>query len=89
MLPDIIAEDEIFLTLPAPGEAPEGLSSTGSAEFNRLWTFLHVPCLNVPVEHGPKGLPLGVQLVARRGSEAHLFATARWAARRLSLDLFD
>ena len=87
-LPEVIAADEIILTLPAPGEAPEGLSSTGSAEFNRIWTFLHVPCLHVPVDRGPKGLPLGIQLVARRGSEAHLFAAARWTARRLGLDLF-
>ncbi|MGB0551778.1 MAG: amidase family protein [Alphaproteobacteria bacterium] len=87
-LPDVIEETEIILTLPAPGEAPEGLTSTGSAEFNRLWTFLHVPCLHVPVDRGPTGLPIGIQLVSRRGSEAHLLATARWIARKLDLDLF-
>ncbi len=88
MLPNLIAEDEIILTLPAPGEAPEGLASTGSAEFNRLWTFLHLPCLTVPVDLGPTGLPLGVQLIARRSSEPHLLATARWVANQLSLPLF-
>ena len=88
MVPDIFAEDEIILTLPAPGEAPEGLSSTGSAEFNRLWTFLHIPCLSMPVDQGPAGLPLGVQLVSRRGSEPYLLAAARWLAQKLSLDLF-
>lgn len=87
-LPDIIGEDEVILTLAAPGEAPKGLESTGSAEFNRTWTFLHVPCLHVPVDRGPQGLPLGIQLVARRGSEAHLLAAARWVARKLALDLF-
>ena len=87
-LPNVIGETEIILTLPAPGEAPEGLASTGSAEFNRLWTFLHVPCLHVPVDRGPTGLPIGIQLVSRRGSEAYLLATARWIARNLNLDLF-
>jgi len=87
MLPNLIAEDEIILTLPAPGEAPEGLASTGSAEFNRLWTLLHLPCLSVPVDLGPTGLPLGVQLIALRGSEPHLLGTARWVASRLSLGL--
>ncbi len=85
--PDIVAKDEILLTLPAPGEAPEGLGSTGNAEFNRFWTTLHLPCLQIPVGKGPKGLPLGVQMVARKGSEAHLFAAARWAARTLNLPL--
>ena len=86
--PGLVSAEEIVLTLPAPGEAPEGLATTGSAEFNRLWTLLHVPCLHVPVGRGPKGLPLGIQLVSRRGAEAHLFAAARWSARTLGLDLF-
>ncbi len=88
LLPNVIAVDEIILTLPAPGEAPQGLSSTGSAEFNRLWTFLHIPCLSMPVDQGPTGLPLGIQLASRRGSEPYLLAAARWLARKLSLDLF-
>ena len=84
----IIDPEEIIITLPAPGEAPEGLKHTGSAEFNRLWTLLHVPCLHVPVDKGPKGLPLGIQLVSLRGSESTLLAAARWSARKLKLDLF-
>ena len=87
-LHDIIDPDEIIITLPAPGEAPEGLSHTGSAEFNRLWTLLHVPCLHIPVDKGPKGLPLGIQLASLRGSEASLLAAARWSAGKLALDLF-
>ncbi len=87
-LPCLFAADEIILTLSAAGEAPEGIAKTGTAEFNRLWTFLHVPCLQIPVDKGPRGLPLGVQLVSLTGSEPHLFAAARWAARKLGLDLF-
>tara|TARA_B100000676_G_scaffold198365_2_gene194963 strand:- start:868 stop:2160 length:1293 start_codon:yes stop_codon:yes gene_type:complete len=84
----IIGPEEIIITLPAPGEAPEGLTHTGSAEFNRLWTLLHLPCLHIPVDKGPKGLPLGIQLAALRGSESSLLAAARWSARKLKLDLF-
>ena len=84
----IIGPEEIIITLPAPGEAPEGLNHTGSAEFNRLWTVLHVPCLHVPVDKGPRGLPLGIQLVSLRGSESALLAAARWSAGKLKLDLF-
>ena len=31
---------DAILTLPAPGQAPRGLASTGSAVFNALWTQL-------------------------------------------------
>ena len=87
-LPGLVGEDEVILTLSAPGEAPKGLKSTGDPVFNRMWTFLHLPCLHIPVDKGPQGLPLGVQLVARQGSEAQLFAAARWTARALGLNLF-
>src|SRR5579862_1803309 len=32
----------------APGEAPEGLNSTGSPIFSRMWTALGVPCITLP-----------------------------------------
>lgn len=80
--------DDIAITLSAPGEAPKGLEATGNALFNRMWTALHVPCLHLPVETGPQGLPLGVTLVARKGHEQRLVAAGRWAATALDLPLF-
>jgi amidase len=80
--------DDIVITLSAPGEAPKGLESTGSAEFNRFWTALYVPCLHLPVDTGPQGLPLGVTLAARIGQEARVVSAGRWAARKLGLPLF-
>ncbi len=61
----LFGDFDVLITPSAIGEAPEGLESTGDAIFNRGWTMLHVPCLTVPAGHGPKGLPLGVQLIAR------------------------
>ncbi len=80
--------DDIAITLSAPGEAPKGLDSTGNALFNRMWTALHVPCLHLPVDAGPQGLPLGVTLIARKGHEQRLVAAGRWAATALDLPLF-
>ena len=79
--------DEIILTLSAPGEAPAGLQSTGNAVFNRAWTMMHVPCLQLPVREGPQGLPLGVQLISPHRDEGRLLAAARWLAKRLALPL--
>ena len=80
LIDTLLADDELMLTLPAAGEAPVGLASTGNAAFNRLWTMLGVPCITLPAGRGARGLPLGVQLVARNraGAEAELLAQARW-----------
>jgi amidase len=69
---------EAILTPAAPGEAPEGLSWTGDPACNSLWTLLHLPCVTVPAGSGPKGLPLGLQLVGRAGEESRLLSIAEW-----------
>ena len=62
----------------APGEAPKGLDWTGDPAFNFIWTSLHVPCVTVPAGTGPNGLPLGIQIVGRRGDDKAVLAWARW-----------
>jgi Asp-tRNA(Asn)/Glu-tRNA(Gln) amidotransferase A subunit family amidase len=74
---------DAILTLPAPGQAPRGLASTGSAVFNALWTQLWMPCLTLPAGHGPDGLPVGVQLVGCRHDDARLLEVGLWVERRL------
>ena len=69
----------------APGEAPMGLEATGDPVFNRIWTLLHVPAVHVPLGTGPKGLPLGVQLVGGIGEDATVLACASWVERRLRI----
>jgi amidase len=81
-LPQRLAADESILTLPAAGEAPVGLESTGNAMFCRLWTLLGVPCLALPAGRGARGLPLGVQLVG--AAAPALFAAAAWAEARIA-----
>jgi Asp-tRNA(Asn)/Glu-tRNA(Gln) amidotransferase A subunit family amidase len=74
---------DILLTPSAPGEAPEGLGWTGDPGFNFIWTALHVPCVTVPAGTGPNGLPLGIQIVGRRGEDRQSLAWAQWVAAAL------
>jgi Asp-tRNA(Asn)/Glu-tRNA(Gln) amidotransferase A subunit family amidase len=69
---------DILVTPAAPGEAPKGLDWTGDPAFNFIWTSLHVPCVTVPAGVGPNGLPLGIQIVGRRGEDRAVLAWARW-----------
>ena len=42
-----------------------------------------MPALNLPLLHAADNLPLGLQLVGRRGDDARLLRSARWLARQL------
>ena len=72
-----------LLTLSAPGAAPQGLDSTGDARYNRLWTQMGVPCVNVPALIADGGLPVGVQVIARYGADGAALAAARFVEQAL------
>jgi Asp-tRNA(Asn)/Glu-tRNA(Gln) amidotransferase A subunit family amidase len=66
-----------LVTPSAPGVAPRFADGTGSPDFNRLWTLLRGPCVQVPgLLCSETGLPLGVQVVAPLGADARLLAIA-------------
>ena len=71
---------DVLITPSAPGEAPKGLEWTGDPAFNFIWTSLHVPCVTVPAGLGPNGMPLGIQIVGRRGDDKAVLAWAQWVA---------
>ena len=74
-----------FLLAPAAkGEAPAGLGNTGDPLFNRFWTLLGTPCIALPFNTGPFGLPLSLQLVGPLRDDDQLIAWARWVEQRLS-----
>lgn len=77
-LKDEIKNYDAILTVPATGEAPAGLTSTGDPIFCALWTFLGVPALTVPMARTSNGLSLGVQLVAPYRQDASLLRTGKW-----------
>lgn len=74
---------DVLITPSADGEAPIGLDSTGNASFCSIWTTMHVPALTLPAFRGANGLPLGLQVIARRGEDRRLFAAGAWIGRVL------
>jgi Asp-tRNA(Asn)/Glu-tRNA(Gln) amidotransferase A subunit family amidase len=74
---------DAILAPAAPGEAPAGLESTGNPVFNAPWTLLGMPAVTLPLMQGLNGLPLGVQLIGRRGFDGRLLRTARWLSERI------
>ena len=75
---------DAILTPAALGTAPKGLGATGDPVFCSPWTLFGMPALSLPLMKGGNGLPLGVQLVGRRGFDARLLRTARWLTEKVS-----
>ncbi len=66
-----------LVTPSAAGVAPSFADGTGSPDFNRLWTLLRAPCVQVPgLICAETSLPLGVQVVAPQGADALALAVA-------------
>lgn len=70
---------DAFLTAPAIGEAPKGLSSTGDPIFCALWSFLGTPSITLPFTTSSNGLPLGIQLISNYKDDAKLLSIAKFS----------
>jgi Asp-tRNA(Asn)/Glu-tRNA(Gln) amidotransferase A subunit family amidase len=80
----LMGDTTVILTPSAPGTAPHGLGSTGSPMFNRLWTLLGPPCINVPGLADSAGLPLGIQVVGRFARDKIALEAALFVERALA-----
>jgi Asp-tRNA(Asn)/Glu-tRNA(Gln) amidotransferase A subunit family amidase len=74
---------DAILTPSAPGAAPHGLASTGDPAFNRLWTLMGTPCVNVPALRDGE-LPLGLQIVGRFGRDRAALEAALFLERAIA-----
>lgn len=72
---------DAVLTPAAPGPAPAGLDATGDPVFCSLWTLCGVPAVSLPLLEDRSGMPIGVQLVGRKGQDSMLLRTAHWLSR--------
>ncbi|MEN0040187.1 MAG: amidase [Pseudomonadota bacterium] len=75
---------DVLLVPSSTGAAPKGLEFTGDSVFNRLWTLLGLPCVNVPGLADENGLPLGLQIVAPFGQDVKALQAAHWLETRLT-----
>ena len=83
VLADTMADHDVILTPSAPGAAPHGFGSTGNPMFNRLWTLMGTPCVNVPgLSEGD--LPLGIQIVGRFGRDRAALEAALFVERAIA-----
>ena len=77
-LEQIFSRYDAILTPSAAGVAPRDLDSTGDPAFCTIWQLAGTPAISLPLLHGESGLPIGVQLVGRRGDDHRLIRTAAW-----------
>jgi Asp-tRNA(Asn)/Glu-tRNA(Gln) amidotransferase A subunit family amidase len=82
-LDELFGGFDVLLAPCVPGEAPEGLGHTGDPRMQGIWTLLHTPTITLPTHRGPKGLPVGIQLVGKIGADEGLLAASRWVWNRL------
>ena len=74
-LGDFMGDVDVILTPSAPGAAPHGFGFTGDPVFNRLWTLMGTPCVNVAgLNDGD--LPLGLQIVGEFGRDRETLEAA-------------
>jgi amidase len=68
----------------APGEPPASCRVAGEGfvmgdpVMSRGWTLLHVPCITLPHFTGPKGMPVGIQVIGAFGEDEKLLSLAKW-----------
>lgn len=79
---DVFSGIDALLTFSAPGAAPDR-TTTGNSAFNKLFTLLGTPCVNVPGHKSPQGLPVGVQIVSAFGDDHRALAAAHYVEQNL------
>ena len=74
---EIFASCDVILTPSTRGEATSDLTGISNSAFNRTWTVLQGPCVNIPAYRGPNDMPVGVQIVGPVGSDSRTLAFAQ------------
>jgi Asp-tRNA(Asn)/Glu-tRNA(Gln) amidotransferase A subunit family amidase len=73
-----LAKYDAAITPAATGEAPATLEQTGNPAFCSIWSLCGVPAITIPAGFGPRGLPLGLQIVGPQGKDDQVLSAAHW-----------
>ena len=74
---------DVLMTPSAPDEASAGYASTGASTFNRAWTLLGLPCVNVAGAVGVTDHPMGLQVIGAPRADRHCLKAADLLERAL------
>jgi Asp-tRNA(Asn)/Glu-tRNA(Gln) amidotransferase A subunit family amidase len=77
-LGELLKDGDVLLAPSAHDAAPAGFGTTGSPGFNRLWTLMGAPAVNVPGLLDANEMPLGVQVIGRFGRDRSTLAAAHF-----------
>ena len=81
---EVFKEYHGVLSPSSPGVSPKSLKSTGSAEFNRVWSYLGTPCISLPLLKGESEMPLGVQLIGAKFDDHKFLGLANWLEKKVN-----
>jgi Asp-tRNA(Asn)/Glu-tRNA(Gln) amidotransferase A subunit family amidase len=74
---DLCGRVDVVATLASDGEAPKGDEPAEHQDTCLLWTLCGVPAVTAPAFTGPRRLPFGLQLVARKYGDLTLLRFVR------------
>ena len=74
----VLDQYDAIITPSVPGEAPIAVESTGSPVFCTIWSYLGTPAISLPIMQSSRGMPIGVQMIGRKGGDAELLSNAKW-----------
>ncbi len=83
----VIGDFDAAIAPVTAGEAPKDLSNTGNPKFLLLWTSIGVPAISVPAFKGPADMPIGVQVLGRRGADLETLRAAAWLGEELGAEV--
>ena len=76
-LDSIFERFDAIITPSSCGIADKGFKTTGSPEFNKIWSLAHVPCISLPILKGEKNLPLGLQIIGKQFEDLSMLKHAK------------
>jgi Asp-tRNA(Asn)/Glu-tRNA(Gln) amidotransferase A subunit family amidase len=82
---DWLQPGQFAVTPSTPTIAPARLDTTGDPQFNSPWSYAGLPTVTIPCGL-VAGMPCGLQLIGRAGSDHELLAAAQWCEQQLEWD---